>query len=166
MAISCGFKEVMAFIASVSMRPTLMKQQQYKTCTRRLIQRNKTYIKLLLLEIGREQSAFVTGFRLQWWLVNLETEDYNIIKDEGIRFRYLLPIIGNRQDFNPICVLAANGFANSSWSSLKSVKCIELGPEFSLNSPNDVNKGTVADLLNVSCGLVVKVWDRRIRCPV
>lgn len=77
--------------------------------------------------------------------------------DEGIRFRYLLPIIGNRQDFNLICVLAANGFANSSWSSLKSVKCIELGPEFSLNSPNDVNKGTVADLLNVSCGLVVKV---------
>lgn len=87
----------------------------------------------------------------------METEDYNIIKDEGIRFRYLLPIIGNRQDFNLICVLAANGFANSSWSSLKSVKCIELGPEFSLNSPNDVNKGTVADLLNVSCGLVVKV---------
>lgn len=57
MAISCGFKEVMAFIASVSMRPTLMKQQQYKTCTRRLIQRNKTYIKLLLLEIGREQTS-------------------------------------------------------------------------------------------------------------
>lgn len=51
MAISCGFKEVMAFIASVSMRPTLMKQQQYKTCTRRLIQRNKTYIKLLLLKL-------------------------------------------------------------------------------------------------------------------